>query len=152
MKILVAIFAGFLILISAYQLSFTWFVNSHESAMAEKAKGWMKSHYANAATKYPGDAEKKTLYQDTLAQLEGAYQKRLLDSTRDKKITWWGQTYQKAKESELLLGLDLQGGINVTLDIELEGLIKGLANNPRDANLVRAIQRADIKKLTNGGA
>jgi SecD/SecF fusion protein len=63
-----------------------------------------------------------------------------------------GYYLSKSKESELLLGLDLQGGINVTLDIELEGLIKGLANNPRDQNLVRAIQRADQKKLTNGGA
>jgi SecD/SecF fusion protein len=149
MKILVAIFAGFLILISAYQLSFTWFVNSHESAMAEKAKGWMKSHYANAATKYPGDAEKKTLYQDTLAQLEGAYQKRLLDSTRDKKITWWGQTYQKAKESELLLGLDLQGGINVSLNVELTGLIKNLCNNPNDAGLKKAIDEANRRKTSS---
>src|SRR5450432_1928906 len=102
MKILVAIFAGFLILISAYQLSFTWFVNKHESAMAEKAKTWAKNHYANAATKYPGDKEKETLYEDTLAQLQGNYLKHLLDSTRDKKVTWWGKSYQKAKESELL--------------------------------------------------
>ena len=55
MKILVAIFASILILISAYQLSFTWFVNKHESAMAEKAKLWTKNHYATAAAKYPGD-------------------------------------------------------------------------------------------------
>jgi SecD/SecF fusion protein len=117
MKILVAIFAGFLILISAYQLSFTWFVNRHESAMAEKAKLWTKNHYVNAATKYPGDKEKETLYEDTLAQLQSKYLARLLDSTRETKITWWGQSYQKAKESELLLGLDLQGGINVSLNV-----------------------------------
>lgn len=149
MKILVAIFAGFLILISAYQLSFTWFVNSHESAMAEKAKQWTKNHYANALTKYPGDKEKQTLYQDTIAQLQNKYLARLLDSTRDTKITWWGQSYQKAKESELLLGLDLQGGINVSLNVELTGLIKGLCNNPNDAGLKKAINEANRRKTSS---
>ena len=149
MKILVAIFAGFLILISAYQLSFTWFVNKHESAMAEKARLWTKNHYTNALTKYPGDKEKQTLYQDTIAQLQSKYQRRLLDSTRETKITWWGQTYQKAKESELLLGLDLQGGINVALNVELTGLIKNLCNNPNDAGLKKAINEANKRKASS---
>jgi len=152
MRALVSIFAGLLIVISLYQLSFTWFVNKHESAMAQKAERYIKNNYPAAAKKYPADKETQVLYQDTLNLLTRARTQRLLDSTKDTKITWWGTTYQKSKESELLLGLDLQGGINVTLDIELEGLIKGLANNPRDANLVRAIQLADQKKLTNGGA
>ncbi|MEP6750584.1 MAG: protein translocase subunit SecD, partial [Bacteroidota bacterium] len=151
MKILVAMFAGILILISAYQLSFTWFVNKHESAMAEKAKLWTKSHYANAAIKYPGDKEKETLYEDTLAQIQAKYLARLLDSTRETKITWWGQTYQKAKESELLLGLDLQGGINVSLNVELTGLIKNLCNNPNDPGLKKAIEEANRRK-TNSDA
>ena len=151
MKILVAIFASILILISAYQLSFTWFVNKHESAMAEKAKAWTSRQYPNAATKYPGDKEKQTLYADTLAQLQNKRLKRLLDSTRETKITWWGQTYQKAKENELLLGLDLQGGINVALNIELTGLLKGLCNNPNDAGLKKAIEEANRRK-TNSDA
>ena len=152
MRALVSIFAGLLIVISLYQLSFTWFVNKHESAMTQKAERFVKNNYPAAAVKYPGDKETQVLYQDSLNQLQHARLQKLLDSTKDTKITWWGTTYQKSKESELLLGLDLQGGINVTLDIELEGLIKGLANNPRDASLVKAIQLADQKKLTNGGA
>ena len=151
MKILVAMFAGILILISAYQLSFTWFVNKHESAMAEKAKLWTKNHYEPAATKYSGDKEKQALYQDTVEKAQGRQLARLLDSTRETKITWWGQTYQKAKESELLLGLDLQGGINVALNIELVGLIKGLSNNPNDPGIKKAIDEANRKK-TNSDA
>src|SRR5882672_11413879 len=98
MKILVAIFAVLLIGISAYQLSFTWFVNSHESAMADKAKQWVKNNYPTAAMKYPDSKEAQALYEDTLDLVQRARLKRLLDSTREKKITWWGQTYQKAKE------------------------------------------------------
>jgi SecD/SecF fusion protein len=152
MRALVSIFAGLLIVISLYQLSFTWFVNKHESAMTQKAERFIKNNYPAAETKYPGNKETQLLYKDSLSILLHERLQKLLDSTKDTKITWWGTTYQKSKESELLLGLDLQGGINVTLDIELEGLIKGLANNPRDASLVRAIQLADQKKLTNGGA
>jgi SecD/SecF fusion protein len=149
MKILVAIFAGFLILISAYQLSFTWFVNKHESAMAEKAKAWVKNNYGVATAKYPTDNEKRTLYQDTLDIIQRNRLKKLLDSTKENKITWWGQSYQKAKESELLLGLDLQGGINVSMNVELSGLIKGLCNNPNDPGLKKALDAANRKKLNS---
>jgi SecD/SecF fusion protein len=152
MRALVSIFAGLLIIISLYQLSFTWFVNKHESAMKVKAERFVKNNYPSAETKYRGDKDAQVLYNDSLNLIMRERLQKLLDSTKDQKITWWGTTYQKSKESELLLGLDLQGGINVTLDIELEGLIKGLANNPRDQNLLRAIQLADRKKLTNGGA
>ncbi|MBC7903571.1 MAG: protein translocase subunit SecDF [Gemmatimonadaceae bacterium] len=149
MRILVAIFAGFLILISAYQLSFTWFVNKHENAMADKAKQYVNRAYPAAEVKYPGNQDIQTLYRDTIAQAEKERLRRLLDSTRDKSITWFGHSYQKAKENELLLGLDLQGGINVTLDIELTGLIKALSNNSTDPKLVKALDEAKRRKVNS---
>lgn len=147
MRALVSIFAGLLILISLYQLSFTWFVNKHEAAMEQKAMLQIKRAYLTPAQKYPASKEAQELYQDSLDQFYKSRLARLFDSTKEQKITWWGQSYQKAKESELLLGLDLQGGINVTLDVALDGLIKGLANNPRDPLLQKAIAEAQRKKL-----
>ncbi len=147
MRALVSIFAALLIAISLYQLSFTWFVNKHEKAMKEKALQQTRKVYpaAKFSDKKGGpaiaDEAANIYYQERLG--------RLLDSTKDTKITWWGQSYQKAKESELLLGLDLQGGINVTLDVALDGLIKGLANNPKDPNLQRAIAEAQRRKLNS---
>ena len=152
MRVLVSIFAAFLILISLYQLSFTWFVNKHETAMGEKAMRFVKSTYQTAEQKYPGNKEAQVLYQDTLDQVYKARLKRSLDSTRDQKITWFGQSYQKSKESELLLGLDLQGGINVTMDVALDGLIKGLSNNPGDPAIKKAIDEANRKKVASSGA
>ncbi|MFI5152496.1 MAG: protein translocase subunit SecDF [Chitinophagales bacterium] len=152
MRALVSLFAALLITISLYQLSFTWFVNKHESAMKDKAKRYVNNLYPSAARKYPTDKEAQAAYKDTLDEMYNTRLRRLLDSTKDTKITWWGTSYQKSKESELLLGLDLQGGINVTMDIALDGLIKGLANNPRDPILLRAIALAQQKKLTSGGA
>ncbi|HEY4877379.1 MAG TPA: protein translocase subunit SecDF [Puia sp.] len=149
MRALVSFFAGLLIIISLYQLSFTWFVNKHESAMGARAKQYVNRVYPSAQNAYPGDKEAQALYQDTLDGVYNLRLHRLLDSTKDTKITWWGTTYQKSKESELLLGLDLQGGINVTMDISLDGLIKGLANNPRDPKILNAIQSAFQKKLSS---
>ncbi len=149
MRVLVSIFAALLIFISLYQLSFTWFVNKHESAMKEKAMSQVKRLYPAAEQKYPGDKEAQSRYQDTVNQAVNDRYQRLLDSTKDTKITWWGQSYQKAKESELLLGLDLQGGINVTMDVALDGLIRGLANNPKDPQITKAITEAQRRKLNS---
>lgn len=149
MRALVSIFAVLLILISLYQLSFTWFVNKHEASMEDQARNWVSRNYTPAERKYAGNKELQALYQDTLEHHYNDRLRRLLDSTRDKKITWWGHSYQKSKESELLLGLDLQGGINVTLDIALDGLIKGLANNPKDPQLLKAIEEANRRKVNS---
>jgi SecD/SecF fusion protein len=97
MRALVSIFAGLLILISVYQLSFTWFVNKHESAIDAKAKKYVNSLYQAPAQKYPTDKEARALYQDTVDQAFNQRRKRLLDSSNDTKITWWGTTYLKSK-------------------------------------------------------
>ncbi len=52
----------------------------------------------------------------------------------------------KCKENELNLGLDLQGGMNVTLNVDLEGVIKSLSNNPKDPQLINALNGANAQK------
>ncbi len=149
MRPLVSIFTLLLIGISLYQLSFTFFVNSHEKEVEARAEQYIKRTYPSAKQKYPGNNEAQAIYQDSLNILQASYYDSLIIVGKDKSITWWGHTYQKAKESELLLGLDLQGGINVTMDVSLDGLIKGLANNPKDAQLLNAIAEAQRLKLTS---
>src|SRR5258708_33372073 len=152
MRALVSIFAALLIIISVYQLSFTYFVNKHESAMEAKAKTQVSRMYPqSAAQKYPDNKEARASYQDTLDQAFNARKKKLLDSTKETKITPWGTSYQKSKESELKLGLDLQGGISVTMDVALDDLIKNLANNTHDQALLKAINMAIVKRQTRSG-
>src|SRR5690606_24706982 len=77
---------------------------------------------------------------------------RLLDSTRDVNVTVGPQgmiTYQQAKENELNLGLDLQGGINVTMEVEMSGLLRAMANNTKDANFNKALQNANLRKANS---
>ena len=81
LKGLVRFFAIALILICLYQLSFTWFVKSHESAMEKKADTWMKQFPA-PEVKYPGNKELQAVYADSLADLKRDRLRRLLDSTK----------------------------------------------------------------------
>jgi SecD/SecF fusion protein len=137
LKGLVWIFAIALILISVYQLSFTWVVNSHENEMWAKAEKNVKAQNPTA----------KGAQRDAL--INQRY-RRLLDSTRDVEIyPFFGTTYQKCKENELNLGLDLQGGMSVTMDVNLEGVIKSLSNNPKDPQLLAAIAKANQLKVNS---
>ncbi len=138
-KGLVRFFAAALILISLYQLHFTWVVRSHEKKMESKAKAFVNSNYATSS------AEEKDLeYRKRL--------RRLLDSTRETTITY-GTTgsisYQKAKEQELNLGLDLLGGMSVTLEVELEDMLRSLSNNAKDPGLNKALAVADQRKANS---
>jgi len=51
-------------------------------------------------------------------------------------------TYQEVKETELGLGLDLQGGMHVTLAVSPVEIVKGLAGNPKDAAFNKSVEEA----------
>src|SRR5882757_5008728 len=141
LKGLVRFFAIALILICVYQLSFTWFVKNHESEMEKKADSWL-SRFPTPAVKYPGNKELQAAYADSLGDLKKERLKRLLDSTKDTKLAFGLTTYRNAKEKELMLGLDLQGCMSVTMEVGLDGLIKSLANYTKDAQFNKALSNA----------
>ncbi|MDE3235550.1 MAG: protein translocase subunit SecDF [Bacteroidota bacterium] len=151
LKGLVRFFAIALILICLYQLSFTWIVRSHESDMEAKAERMMKA-YPTPDQKYPGNAELQAVYADSLKQVKEGLVKHLLDSTKDAKIGPFSlTTYSSAKDKELLLGLDLQGGMSVTMEVGLDGLIRSLADYTKDPQFNRALDAA-IQRKANSGA
>ncbi|TDH28505.1 protein translocase subunit SecDF [Segetibacter sp. 3557_3] len=150
LKGLVKIFAIALILICLYQLSFTWFVHNHENNMESRAEKWLKANFATPEQKYPGSKELQAAYADSLEQLKDNRLRRLLDSTKGDKIVLGMGTYQYAKDQELMLGLDLQGGMNVTMEVSLDGLIRSLASFSKDPGFNKAIQEANRRKSTSG--
>jgi SecD/SecF fusion protein len=150
LKGLVKIFAIALILICLYQLSFTWFVRSHENNMADRAQRWLNANYPKPEQKYPGNKELQALYADTLNGIKKIRLQRLLDSTKNEKIVLGVGTYQYAKNQELMLGLDLQGGMNVTMEVGLDGLIKSLAGYSKDPLFNKALENANRRKANSG--
>lgn len=139
LKGLVRLFTILLILYSIYELSFTWVVRSHEKKMEARATTFVSTNYKNA-----DPATREEAFKDRL--------KRLLDSTKDVTVHY-GPTgkisYQKAKEEELNLGLDLQGGINVTMEVELSGLLRSMSNNSKDPNFNKALLNANQRKANS---
>jgi SecD/SecF fusion protein len=53
-------------------------------------------------------------------------------------------TYQEIKETELALGLDLQGGMHVTLEVSPIDIIKGLSGNSKDPDFLGALEEARL--------
>ncbi|WP_411275681.1 SecDF P1 head subdomain-containing protein, partial [Daejeonella sp.] len=98
-----------------YSLSFTWIANKVEKDARE---------FAN------GNQAKEKVYLDSVASLP-------VFSSLDYI------TYQYAKEREIPLGLDLKGGMNVTMEIALSDMVRNLANNNTDANFNAAIRNAE---------
>lgn len=139
LKGLVRFFTILLILYSIYELSFTWVVRGHERKMEAQAKSFVATTLPNTDA-----ATKELAYKDRL--------KRLLDSTKDETVHYGIQgaiTYQQAKENELNLGLDLQGGINVTMEVELSGLLRSMSNNSKDPNFLKALENANLRKANS---
>ena len=61
-----------------------------------------------------------------------------------------GLTYQQVKGKEINLGLDLKGGMNVTMEISLAELTKSLANNTSDASFNQALSNAQTQMNAGG--
>jgi SecD/SecF fusion protein len=109
-------FAILLAAVCLYQLSFTWKARQIENRAEE---------YAN------GDPDKEFVYLDSISG-EVVYNFLGL-----KKFT-----YKEVKELELNLGLDLKGGMNVTLEVAVEDLIRSLSNYNNDSTFNAALARA----------
>lgn len=85
------------------------------------------------------------------AQGDMAKEKAYLDSMAGEEVYNLGLakfTYREAKAHELALGLDLKGGMNVTMEISLDELIKNLARNNKDENFNNALESAVSKSKT----
>jgi len=123
-KGLIKLFAILFGLVSIYQLSYTFITNKIEN----DAEGF-------ATVQIAADDE------DYLTKREEVAAK-YLDSIGANPV--FGYTdYNEAKKKELNKGLDLKGGINVTLQISVKDILMGLANKSKDPTFNRALADAD---------
>lgn len=71
-----------------------------------------------------------------------------LDSISSKKV-WLGKTLKEAREQEINLGLDLKGGMNVVLELNVGDVLRSLSDNNRDENFNKAIDLAYERQVTS---
>ncbi len=70
--------------------------------------------------------------------------RQYLTGMNDKKV-YLGNTYKQCKYKELNLGLDLKGGMNVTLEISMPDAVKSLATNTDDQLFKNAFEKAQTE-------
>ncbi|SMD42702.1 SecD/SecF fusion protein [Aquiflexum balticum DSM 16537] len=90
---------------------------------------------------------------DESGNVEFAKKQAYLDSIyREPVYNFLGAkfTYKEIKETELGLGLDLQGGMHVTLEVSPVEIVKGLSGNSKDAAFNAALEdAAEASKTSN---
>jgi SecD/SecF fusion protein len=153
-KGVIRFFTALLIIVCLLQLSYSVFVRQHEGKLKAKVAKQM-SAYPKPEAKYPNasDALAKAQYKDFRDSIEDALMRVAEDSTKNKVITYGVEgkvTYGEAKKRELNLGLDLQGGVAVTLEVGVGELLKKRSLNPNDEGLKKAIDIALDKKAKTG--
>ncbi len=115
-------FAIVLAIVCVYQLSFTLVTRLVENEAHSKTQGDDKA-YLN----YIDSISKQPVY----------------------NLFVKNYTYQECKERELNLGLDLKGGMNVTLEVSVIDLIRSMANNSQDPTFVKALSDAQSLQKTS---
>lgn len=118
-KGLIRIFAIALTLVCLFYLSFTVVTSTYN----QKAK-----EYA------AGDKDKEYQY---------------LDSVANEKVWFNVYTLKECREKEINLGLDLKGGMNVTLEVSVPDIIRALSGYNTSANFNQALLMASESQKTN---
>jgi len=140
-KGLIRLLAIALALVCFYQLYFTF--KTYMVERDAKAFGITQAKHKN-----PGAT---TLQLESIAQKDEAL---YLDSIASKPVyNFLGlrrYTYREVNEFSIPLGLDLKGGMNVTLEISVVDLIRAMSGNSTDSTFNKAIALAKKNERTNG--
>lgn len=71
-----------------------------------------------------------------------------LDSLSGEKV-YFGYTLKECREKEINLGLDLKGGMNVTLEVSVADILRALSGYNNSPEFVQALQTASERQKTN---
>jgi len=71
-----------------------------------------------------------------------------LDSIASEKV-WLGYTLKECREKEINLGLDLKGGMNVTLEVSVPDIVRSLSDFNTNPNFNQALANATELQKTN---
>lgn len=121
-KGLIKFFAILFALVSIYQLSFT-FVSSKVESDAKSFAG--------------GNPEKEVKYLDSIGK-EKVFSLGFTDFT-----------FNEVKDKQINKGLDLEGGINVILQISVKDILKGLSNNSKNPVFNKSLADATANQKGN---
>ncbi len=131
-KSAVLLFTILLAIAALYTLSFNWVASSFEKT-AEKQAVFVADSMISSGSNTKEDRE---------SLIKEKKREFLRDSANAEVYPVFGHTYQEVKENELNLGLDLRGGMSVTLEVSIPDLIMSLSDNSDNPDFVSAIEKA----------
>ena len=133
-----------LLLASLWQLSFT-LVNQIQENKAEKfAEAKAEAAMQSSAFGKIAEAD-KAFYLDSIRKVEN---RRYIDSISVEKI-YFGYTFKDVQAKSINLGLDLKGGMNVMLQVQLKDLVKALAGNSTVPEFTQALNLAQERSVNS---
>ena len=151
-------------LIFVYQLSFTVVTKIVERKAEKNALAQVFPKDANgqdiAVSESIKDAIAETMEKKSMdeAQAKNYLKDRLensyLDSMNNVNVYNLGfkkYTYRDAKEKEINLGLDLKGGMNVTLEVSVKDIVKALSHDSQDPTFLQAMELATKRQQASKG-
>lgn len=125
-----------------YQLSFTAVTSIIEKNAQNYAERKASSFDVSKVS-----AEDKAYVLDSVRKYESRW---YTDSISTEKV-FFGLTYKDVKAKEISLGLDLKGGMNVMLQVQLEDLVKALADGNQDPAFLQAMAIAKERTVKEHG-
>ncbi|MCX6294506.1 MAG: hypothetical protein NTX97_00325, partial [Bacteroidetes bacterium] len=146
----IRLFAILLALACAYYLMFTYVgVNIEKDAKRYSEDYITGKEVVDASKKIStSEVEQKTYLDSVKNSRKNIY----LDSLKKLPVIDLGifkYTYEEVRSRELNLGLDLKGGMNVTLEISVPEIIRGLSNNSNDPSFTKALENATTAQRTS---
>ena len=125
-----------------WQLSFTLVTKMQENKAENFAEAAVAAAEQSAAFAKVSDAD-KAYYLDSIRKEENRH---YLDSISSEKV-YFGYTYKDVKAKEINLGLDLKGGMNVMLQVQLKDLVKALSGNNNTPEFNNALALAQERSV-----
>ena len=133
-----------LLLASLWQLSFTAVTQYQEKKAEKYAENKAEAAMQTAAYANVAEAD-KAFYLDSLKKDES---RRYIDSISSEKV-YFGYTFKDVKAKAINLGLDLKGGMNVMLQVQLKDLVKALAGGNAAPEFESALALAQERSVNS---
>jgi SecD/SecF fusion protein len=134
-------------LVCVFQLSFTFISYRYTN----KADAYSRSTVAaaEAKTMAMGDAVKEAYLLDSISQSRLEYFNDSMANTNVYNILLKKYTLKDVREREINLGLDLKGGMNVTMEVSVPEIIRALSGYSQDMTFNKAMALAIKKEKTS---
>ncbi|MDP4866930.1 MAG: protein translocase subunit SecDF [Crocinitomicaceae bacterium] len=143
--------------VCVYQLSFTWVSSSIETKADKEANERVADLKKEAAGNnnigfLPNNTQVDFSKPEAEELAKAAFINQILKEKAETKVyPLIGSTFSEVKKRSLAFGLDLVGGMSVTLEISIPDLVANFARNPRDLQFKKPYESAYDIYTSQGG-